>query len=272
MIKYISTIIIILLALNVTGQKTKQVTAVGSYASSGDLTMEEITKKAIEDAKKNALVNAGIAENISVSDFLFTFEDNEEFQEIFQAFTSTETGGEIIVDSVLDVSKKFNEFDNIEVTVRISATVYKHKKSKDPELKIKVEGIDNYYNQGDMMRFHVTPSVDGYLKIFNITKKAASILYPYSNIDAPYLNDDRDKLFTSYEKVNFPINQIIGDGYTLEIDDPKTEKEFNLLIFVFTKKDIPYMDGDSVKEIMNWIYSITPDQRTVEQIGFIIQN
>ncbi|MCD4730399.1 MAG: hypothetical protein K8R74_07355, partial [Bacteroidales bacterium] len=56
-------------------QKKIPVTAQGSYEAR-DLTLEEVKKKAIDEAKRNAMVKAGISENVQVSDFLYTFEDD----------------------------------------------------------------------------------------------------------------------------------------------------------------------------------------------------
>jgi hypothetical protein len=251
-------------------QKRISVTAKGSYAST-DLTIEETRKKAIDEAKKNALNKAGVAETIKSSDVMIVFEDNEEFQEIFQAFTSTETGGEIIVDSILSENRQFNEFGNMEIEVEIEATVFIHKKDKDPELKISVDGIKGFYSNESYLKFNITPSKDGYLKIFNITPSSASLLYPYKDPVYNYLNDDPDfklKRFSSYE---FPLNPIVEDGYYLESEDPAKEKEPNLLIFVFTTSNIPFMEDESATSIMKWIYSISQDERVVEQVGFIIQ-
>jgi hypothetical protein len=225
----------------------------------------------MDEAKRDALIKAGVAESITVSDFLYTFEDNEKFQEIFQAFTSTETGGEVIVDSIISESRSFNEFGNMVVRVEIEATVFIHKGEEDPSLGIKVDGIEEYYRNGGNLVFCVTPSCDGYLKIFNITDEVSSILYPYHDDERPYLNDKPDLQLKALQKTAFPVHQAFRDGYTFEIDNPAKEKEFNLLIFVFTRENIPFMeDAGKVRDIMGWIYGIPPEKRVVKQFGFII--
>ena len=269
---YLCCFIALLLNVNnpLSAQKKVTVTAKGSYVSR-DLTPEQTRAKAIQEAKKNALLKAGISENIMVTDFLYTFEDNEKFQEIFQAFTSTETGGEIIVDKILSENRSFDEHNNMIVDIEIQATVFKHKKKNDPALQLKVDGIDQYYNDQEYLKFSVTPSLDGFLKIFNITDDTSHCLYPYKDPVNKNWNDDPGFRLNKYETLEFPFNPVFDQGYYLGIDNPRKEVEFNLLIFVFSVKNIPFMEDETVKDIMKWIYTIPPDERVVVQYGFIIK-
>ncbi len=262
-------IISVLLPQHLFSQKEIKVTARGSYEAL-DLTLEEVRNKAIDEAKKNAMVKAGIAENVKVSDFLYTFEDDEKFKEIFQSFVSTETGAEIMVEEVKELKRDINEFGNILIEVEISAIVYKHEDKKDPALIIKVDGIKELYLEDDPLDFSFTASKDGYLKIFNVTDETAFILYPYNDPAYKYLKDDPERMFKKNEKVHFPINQNI-DGYYFGIDNEDKDKEYNLLIFVFTKENIPFMEDIKVNNIMKWIYQIPLEDRVVEQYGIIVK-
>lgn len=252
----------------VLSQKEISVTARGSYEAR-DLTLEEVKNKAIDEAKKNAMVQAGIAENVQVSDFLYTFEDDEKFKEIFQSFVSTETGAEIMVEDVEEIKRDINEFGNILIEVEISAIIYKHDDKKDPSLVIKVDGIKEYYVENDPLDFSFTPSKDGYLKIFNVTDASAFILYPYKDQAYSYMNDDPEWIFRKNEKVRFPVNRNM-EYYYFGIDNEIKEKEYNLLIFVFTKENIPFMEEVKVNNIMKWIYQIPLDERVVEQYGIVV--
>lgn len=271
-IKYIILIFLVTGQTAVSGQKKVQVEVTGK-AITKDLTPEQSKQKALEDAKQKALHEAGVSENITASDFLLTFEDNEKFNEIFQAFTSTETGGEVIIDTILGERPSFNEFGNMVYEVDVKATVFIHKDKEDPSLNIKVEGIDENYKNNSSLRFSVTPSTNGFLKIFNVTDEVSSVLFPYQDPDIKlkYLNDDPQMELKTLQPVSFPVNKAVGDGYTLEISNPAKNKEFNLLIFVFTRENIPFMEnGSDVKKIMEWIYSIPMDKRKVVQKGFVI--
>ena len=142
--KYILFVFALIISFSASGQKQIKVTAKGSYEAR-DLTIVEVKAKAVEDAKKNAMVKAGISENVKVSDFLYTFEDDDQFKDIFQSFISTETGADIIVEGTRELNRDINEFGNILVEVEIDAVIIKHKKQSDPAFKFIVEGIREYY-------------------------------------------------------------------------------------------------------------------------------
>jgi hypothetical protein len=268
---FLSLLLIIsgLLPQHLFSQKEIKVTARGSYEAR-DLTPEEVKTKAIDEAKKNAMVQAGISENVRVSDFLYTFEDDQKFSEIFQSFVSTETGAEIMVEEVKETNRSFNEFGNILIEVEITAVIYKHEDKKDPALVIKVEGIKEFYLENDPLDFTFTPSKDGYLKIFNVTDESAFVLYPYNDPAYSYLKDDPDRIFKKNDRVHFPVNPNM-DGYYFGIDKEFKDKEYNLLIFVFTKENIPFMQEVKVNNIMKWIYQIPLEERVVEQYGVVVK-
>jgi hypothetical protein len=259
-----------LVSFSMQAQRKKTVRATGT-AISHDLTPEQTRAKAIEDAKRNALNKAGVSESISFTDFSYKFEDNEKFGEIFQAISMIETGGEIVVDEILNESKDFNEFGNMVVEVEIKATVYRHKKSADPTFLFKIEGIDEVYQNEDLLQFKITPTQDGYLKIFNITEDATTLLYPYKDLENPQYNDKTDQLFKANETVQLPLHPAYSDGYYLEVDAPGKSQEFTILMFVFTKQNIPFIEEPTFNNMMSWIYAISPDERVIGQEGFVIK-
>jgi hypothetical protein len=258
----------LILGISLSAQKKIAVTAQGSYEAR-DLTLEEVKQKAIDEAKRNAMIKAGISENVQVSDFLYTFEDDEKFQEIFQSFISTETGAEIVVEESKELNRDINDFGNILIEVEIKAIIYKHKEKKDLTFKFKVDGIKELYYENDPVMFSFTPTKEGYLKIFNVTDNSSFVLYPYLDIENSYLNDDPERLFLRNEKVNFPVNNNMD--YYFEISDRQKDKEYNLLIFVYTKENIPLLEDASVENIMKWIYEIPLDSRYVEQFGIALK-
>lgn len=252
-------------------QKKEKVIASGEFISR-DLTIEQTKAKAIDDAKYNALLKAGVSEAIQVSDFLYQFEDNEKFKEIFQGFTSTETGGEVLVEEILSESVDIDEYGNMIAKVEIVATVYKHKSKRDPSFNFEVEGIDDFYENKEFMKFSFSPSRDGYLKIFNVNEFDASVLYPYTDPEDYFLNEPTDMLFEKGKEYIFPVSELFDEnGYYLEIDNTEEEAEYNLLIFVYTKYDKSFRDDPTVKNIMSWIYDVPTKDRVVQQFGFVIR-
>lgn len=262
-------LLFILFSTHLLAQKKIPVTAEGRYEAR-DLTLEEVRNKAIDEAKKNAMVKAGISENVQVSNFLYTFEDDEKFKDIFQSFVSTETGADIIVEEVIEKKRDINEFGNILIEVEIKAVIFKHKSEKDPTFKFKVESIREFYLNGDPVEFTFLPAQDGYLKIFNVTNESASLLYPYTDESNSILNDKKGVLFKKNLKVRFPINPNM-DYYYFDISDDHADKEFNLLIFVYTKEDIPFLEDENVNSIMRWIYELPLNEREVAQYGIVVQ-
>lgn len=261
--------IVVFCMSDIYGQKKIQITAKGTYEAR-DLTLEEVRKKAIDEAKHNALVKAGISENVKVSDFLYTFEDDEKFKDIFQSFISTETGADIIVESVRELLRDINEFGNIMIQVEIDAVVIKHKEKKDPTFDFKVDGIRETYYENDPLDFSFLPTRNGYLKIFNIAETSATVLYPYNDPESPYLTDDPEHIFLKKEWIRFPVSKMM-DGYYFEIMNKNASKEYNLLIFVFTKEEYPFLDEVNVSNIMKWIFEIPLDQKAVQQWGIVLK-
>ncbi len=260
----------LVMAFTAGAQEKKTVRAKGVYASS-DFTPEQTKAKAIEEAKRAALLKAGISETVSVTDFNYQFEDNEKFREIFQSISSIETGGEIIVDTILSEKKSFNEFGNMQVEVEIQATVFRYTEKADPTFLFKVEGIDKVYKTEDYLQFLFTPTQNGYLRIFNVTDEETYLLYPYKDLVDKRLNDNTDRLFNGNQTIKMPVHPAFSDGYYLEIDKPGKEQEFNILIFIFTRKNIPFIEEVNFTNMMRWIYSIPPDERVMQQVGFIIK-
>jgi hypothetical protein len=268
--KLLFLLLIIIGSLGTRAQNKTTIVATGSFISS-DLTPEQTKAKAIEEAKRNALVKAGVSETVSFTDFSYKYEDNKRFNEIFQAISSIQTGGEIIVDEILNESRSFNEYGNMQVEVEIEATIYRHKQKADPTFLISVQGIDEVYNHEDLLTFSFTPTQNGYLKIFNVTENETSLLYPYRDSENPSYNDKTNYLFEGEKTVQLPLHPAFDEGYFLEVSNSDKTEEFNILIFVFTKQNIPYIEKPDFNSMMKWIYAIPPDERVTLQEGFVIK-
>jgi hypothetical protein len=261
----------LIINISTIGQNKTRVVATGSFISS-DLTPEQTKAKAIEDAKRNALLKAGVGETVSFTDFSYKYEDSQRFDEIFQAISTIQTGGEIIVDTILNETRSFNEFGNMMVEVEIEATIYQHNEKADPTFLIAVEGIDEVYKNEDLLQFTITPTRDGYLKIFNVNENETSLLYPYRDSENPQYSDKTNHLFEAEKIVQLPLHPAFDHGYFLEVGSPGKAEEFNILIFVFTKQNIPFIQKPDFNSMMQWIYAIPPNERVMLQEGFVIKN
>lgn len=235
----------------------------GTAFITGDVSPNEATKRAIAEAKINALKKAGIGENIKSYEMLYSTENNKDYQQFFSSNVQTEIQGNILSYEVVkaETLKKSDLEFYIEVT--LNASVVKYETKADVTFDVNIDGIKAVYNNDALLQFSVTCSQLAYLTIFNITDTEASVFFPN-----PY---EKNNELSPLVVHDFPSTKI---DYQLHTD--LQEKESNRLIFVFTKKPIPFirMNEDlitSEEAIFNWIYSIMPDQRNVQYFSLLIQ-
>jgi len=274
-----NTLIILFLSIvcitNSYSQKTVKVHRVKGECIISNITPEQAKEQAIQEAKREALRRAGVSENVGTSSLLKTSENKEGIKQLFNEISTVEINGEVLSYTVTNENKRINEFNNIVVEVTLDAEVIKYDKKRDLSFDIKVDGIDEQYKNEQVLAFEFTPSEDGYLKIFNMNDTENMLIYPYSDITNKSLNDVPERLFKKNEKVSFPINTNFGNPVTKEtgyILSTEKRNEFNHLVFVYTKQNIPFYEKINYRNIISWIYSISPDQRVVKYFGFVITN
>ena len=249
----------------------------GEYilAPNAEISLKEAFERAVSNAKQEALRKAGIAENVSASDVLITSQNNAEFKQDLNSFVAVEINGAVLNDSVVERRDFVDQFGNMVVQVFLNTDVIKYEKKPDPSFDFKVEGLREYYENNDLVNFDFFPYANGYLKIFNINDTECFMVYPYSSPDYSFLSDTINRKFIANRKLRFPLNKNIGDsstGQTGYMMTTRTKRERNYLIFVYTKENILFKDTPEKKNILNWIYRITPDKRKVRFYDFVIVN
>ena len=253
-------------SLSCFGQKTINVSNVtGSYILSNNETLNYGRESAINNAKINALNKAGIAEDISSYNLLYRQGNNGDFQEIFDSQFQSEIKGAIKSYEIIDEKRSANEFGNFVIEITINAKVIKYNKNSDPSFTSKIDGILPVYNHGSTIEFSLISSQDFYVTIFYLNDDEAGFIFPNAQADAKL----DSMLFRADEIYNFPIS----DSF-YELTTEKRE-ETNRLIFVFTKEDYKFITQNtegltSRDEIFEWIYSISPDRRTMNHYSFTI--
>lgn len=274
-----NTLIILFLSIvcitNSYSQKTIKVQGVKGECIISNITPEQAKEQAIQEAKRAALRKAGVSEIVGTSSLLKTSENKEGIKQLFNEISTVEINGEVLSYTVTNENKRINEFNNIVVEVTLDAEVIKYDKKRDLSFDIKVDGIDEQYKNEQVLVFDFIPNEDGYLKIFNMNDSENILIYPYSDITNKSLNDVPERLFKKNEKVSFPINTNFGNPVTKEtgyILSTEKRNEFNHLVFVYTKQNIPFYEKINYRNIISWIYSISPDQRVVKYFGFVITN
>ena len=235
----------------------------GTAFISGDISPNQAKKKALNEAKINALKAAGIGENIKSFELLYSSQAGKDYQQFFSSNIQSEMQGNILSYEVIKEETVQKSELELYAEVTISASVIKYETKPDVKFDVNIEGIKAVYNNEEVLKFNIKTSQLSFLTIFNITDTEASVFFP-----------------NSYEKNNELLPLIIHDFPFESIDyilytDLK-DKETNRLLFVFTKTSIPFikMDKEQVTNedaIFNWIYSIMPDQRNVQYYSVIVQ-
>ena len=258
----ISLFILCLLCSPIYAQKQVSVYAEG-VSVSRDKTPVEALEEALTDAKKNALIKAGISENLLISNLLYAHGTERDIETYFHSISNTELTANILIDSIHTESNRFDQYGNMIVSVEIEAMVYAYEHPRDPGLFFDLGQLKDVYYENEHIAFSFTPSRDGYLTIFAFNESGSYLLYPFDNKEHDYLSDTKEQLFVKEEMAWFPINEAYAPGYAVELDGSLTE-EMSILLFVYTKKYVPWIDDHiSLKSVRSWIYEIPIDQREV---------
>jgi hypothetical protein len=220
--------------------------------SISNITPEQAYDKALVEAKFEALRKAGIDESINAINSLYSTNEGTDYT----GLSSLEVGGDVIDFTIVDKKieqKKAGGFDALIAKVAIDAVVRKYKKKRDPSFQIQVSGIERSYKDGDHLTFSFMPHKDGYLKIFAFEDdNSGYLLYPNEQ--------EKNKRFQAEVQVKFPISKEFD--YELVKMNPSKTTENNLLIFIYTKNDIPFFEEDiNYHSVLNWIAKISPDER-----------
>jgi hypothetical protein len=225
------------------------------YNINSDISFVKAKEKAIEIAKKNALLKAGVKELISTTEVLRKSSYGaSDIDQIYNSFTSSEIKGELLSYELVNKPKpKEISEETYKTTVVIDATIIKYETKSDPEFSFDIKGLKNTYIENEGFEFSISATKTGYLNVFIVERgsKEVSKIFP----------NDYEKQF-ALEKGrirSFPINRSIE--YALTVDQ-KYEK--NDLFFVLTKENIEYAGKENMRDMIKWIYSIAPDKRCLQ--------
>lgn len=234
----------------------------------GNITEDEAKKQALAEAKLNALKMAGGSEHIQAYDMLYKSEIGNKYDEVFMSDVFSEIRGGVKQCNIISSEKGMDEQKNFFVEVTIDADIILYSADPDPAFMVNIDGIKQGYQNGEKLKYTVTPTMDCYLNIFNIYENNASVIFPNEY--------EKTSIFRANEKIDFP-RSILLDGYILEKSTKDPEK--NKLLFVFTKDKIPYIkysinhEGDQItsfEDISSWLFSISPDKRVNYFMQFVI--
>jgi hypothetical protein len=218
-------------------------------------TLAAIRQRAVNEAKIKALKEAGISESVNAYTDYFQSETKAEYEELFASDIFTNINGAVKDVEVIREKKSFTNNGFPKVDVWINCTVLKYKSERDLTFEFEVDGIKTYYTHADLLTYRIKPYKAGFLRSFVFTGNEAYQIFP---------NDYEGSFRLTADKIHkFPQKVDL----TLETEK---EKELHRAIFVFLKEDIPYTGAVSYKEILDWIFSIPPDQRNIKTRSFAV--
>ena len=145
---------------------------------SGDTSPNQAKKKALNEAKINALKAAGIGENIKSFELLYSSQAGKDYQQFFSSNIQSEMQGNILSYEIIKQETIQKSELELYAEVTISASVIKYETKPDIKFDVNIEGIKAVYNNEEVLEFTINTSQLSYLTIFNITDTEASVFFP----------------------------------------------------------------------------------------------
>lgn len=245
--QYIFYFILFYLSVSSLSAQTKDVYATGNWEIV-NITPDQARNKAIEVAKANALKNAGISELFTVI-ITGTVSDRLNY---FVSSSSSELSGEIIKYNIVK-EQILTEGKHLLYTIEIEATIRIKKNKRDLEFDAYIQGIkETPYREGENISFSICPTKTCYANIFWFDEKGkGDIVYP--NMAEP------SELLNANQQNYFPITQ----DYKIRKETQEPVENISI-VFVLTKKDIPYTKSITMEYFHQWILSIPSDLRVLK--------
>lgn len=241
------------------GQQKKKVKHIkGEWVVSNDITPMQARENAINQAKIEALRQAGVPEFISESNLQYHSEKPEQMKELFESLASVAISGEVSEFSIVKEDKKLNEYGNIIYDVWIDATVVVHQSAKDDGFNLEVRGVRESYSSPDQLTFEVTPWKEGYLTAFILSEKESSQLFPN--------NSERQEKLAAQSVYPFPRSKAVE----YEVSTVNS-MEINYLVLLYSKQEIPFMKEPTHQNILKFIAGIDPAQKSLKSYSFLIK-
>ena len=231
----------------------------GEWVISNDITPALAREKAIDQAKADALRQAGVAEFVAESNLSYKTDQNSALKDIHKSLTSIDVSGEISAFQVIKEEKRKNEFGNLLYEVWIDATVVLHRTSRDPGFTMNVNGIRETYQSPEELVFNVVPAKEGYLHVFILGDTESSHLYPNK--------------IEKWEKMDGGISYQFPRSRALDYEvSTKETMEINYVVLLYTKTEIPFLEEETSENILRFIAAIDPAQKCMKSYSIVIRD
>lgn len=230
----------------------------GTATGTNSESIDQVIRRAVNEAKIEALKQAGIEENIASFTDFFQSESKDNYEELFTTDILSDIRGAVKNIEIVKTEKTFNEFGNLNVEVIINCIVVKYISEKDMTFDVWVDGVGMFYTNESKLLFKVKSTKDAFLIVFIFNETEAYKLFPNELENSFLLEKNKQFVFPTYKA-----------DYVLEADK---KSEAHRMIMVFTKVDIPYTGEIKYKQIIDWLFSIPPDMRVIKSFGFNVVN
>ncbi|MFN8314742.1 MAG: hypothetical protein U0289_18185 [Cyclobacteriaceae bacterium] len=150
----------------------------GSWVISADITPTQAREKAIQQAKLEALRQAGVPERISESNILYKSDKGSGTSRRFKSIVTTSVSGADIRIQSHQRRKHTDQYGGLIYSVTLNCTVVIHNSKEDPSFNMEVTGIRETYQSPDQLSFDIKPFKDGFLTVFYLGDSTADKIYP----------------------------------------------------------------------------------------------
>jgi len=247
-------------------QRTKTVTVTASGVAVGS-DVRIAKRDALHDAKKKALIEAGVDENVqSVTTRVIDGDAGGLLQSSVSEVSMLMVDGKVRLkgEPRYDVGVP-NEDNLIRVECTIRAEVIKEE-HPDETFRVKVEGLHSIYRDGEKVAMTFTPFADCWIRVFWFDRAVdaeveGAMVFPATGIyrDLPLQAD------STYSFPKLPKRFVVGNPQDLTAFKQSLEMmETNIVFVVALKKPVPYDRAMcNYEEFIDWLMEIPADQRFV---------
>lgn len=267
--KAILFLVIIAITANLSAQKTKTVTASGEAFGS---CIEQVKEDALNNAKRSALIEAGVQERISSLASIIISSGTSQAMQVENELSMLELDSRLTLKDdpgyEMDI---VNGMVHVKATVRAKVMVDEEK--NDPTFGLKLEGMDAVYRDGENMEFTITPyGSDCYVRIFWFDGMPSdhhpgAVLYPDPSgryfVDAVFEAGKPYSFPKLPEKTHCNPERINPARLPMGIQKEGETSETCIVWVVALKKQVPFDVDCTYEAFLKWLRRIPANERVV---------
>lgn len=261
--KFNAIVLLLAVTVSLAAQRSKNVMASGEAFGSN---IETVREEALRNAKRAALIEAGVQENITSLASVIIANGGSEVLQAENELSMIELDGRVTIKGEPQYEEGIvNGMVRIKAVIRASVVVEDAK--DDPAFGLKVEGIRDVYRDGERMEFTVTPyGRDCYVRVFWFDGMPAerhdgAVLYPDEGgryVDAAF------RAGTSYLFPKLPATHSSGRPTKIAMRKQAEGPMEQCIIWVVAlKRQVPYDVPCTYEDFLKWLLRIPASERVV---------